>query len=302
MSVNPRPPLLRVLSEQRAVWLVIPAIALLAGLVFLGQGAVTGPATKPGEPDVAAAAAATAVAASATPAPTPAATDFSGEQRKEIEKIVKNYLITNPEIFLEAQTAIDAMIDKEQAEKLKVAIAENGKVIYRYPQADLAGNANGDITVVEFFDYNCGYCKRGLHDVIKLVESDPKVRVVFKELPILSKGSEEASRVAIASGKQGKYWDVHKAMLEAKGVMNEANALAIATKLGLDIDKLKKDMASPEVEAEIKKSEALAKKMGVNGTPHFLVGDRAIPGAPEDLYDQLSKHVTELRKSGCSYC
>jgi protein-disulfide isomerase len=304
MSVNPRPPLLRVLSEQRAVWLVIPAIALLAGLVFLGQGAVTGPATKPGEPDVAAAAAATAVAASATPAPapTPAATDFSGEQRKEIEKIVKNYLITNPEIFLEAQTALEAKMEKEQAEKLKVAIAENAKEIYRDPQADLAGNANGDITVVEFFDYNCGYCKRGLHDVIKLVESDPKVRVVFKELPILSKGSEEASRVAIASGKQGKYWDVHKAMLEAKGVMNEANALAIATKLGLDIDKLKKDMASPEVEAEIKKSEALAKKMGVNGTPHFLVGDRAIPGAPEDLYDQLSKHVTELRKSGCSYC
>jgi protein-disulfide isomerase len=230
------------------------------------------------------------------------ATDFSGEQRKEIEKIVKNYLITNPEIFLEAQTALEAKMEKEQAEKLKVAIAENAKEIYRDPQADVAGNASGDITVVEFFDYNCGYCKRGLHDVIKLVETDSNVRVVFKELPILSKGSEEASRVAIAAGKQGKYWDVHKAMLEAKGVMNEANALAIATKLGLDIDKLKKDMASPEVEAEIKKSEALAKKMGVNGTPHFLVGDRAIPGAPEDLYDQLEKHVTELRKSGCSYC
>jgi protein-disulfide isomerase len=304
MSVNPRPPLLRVLSEQRAVWLVIPAIALLAGLVFLGQGAVTGPAPKPSEPDVAAAAAATAVAASATPAPAPApvAKDFTGEQRKEIEKIVKNYLITNPEIFLEAQTALEAKMEKEQAEKLKVAIAENAKEIYRDPLADLAGNPNGDITVVEFFDYNCGYCKRGLHEVIKLVEKDPNVRVVFKELPILSKGSEEASRIAIAAGKQGKYWDVHRAMLETKGALNEATGLAIATKLGLDIEKLKKDMASPEVEAEIKKSEALAKKMGVNGTPHFLVGDRAIPGAPEDLYDQLAKHVTELRKSGCSYC
>jgi protein-disulfide isomerase len=179
---------------------------------------------------------------------------------------------------------------------------ENAREIYRDPNADIAGNPNGDITVVEFFDYNCGYCKRGLHDIVKLVETDSKVRVVFKELPILSKGSEEASRVAIAAGKQGKYWEVHRAMLEAKGVMNEANALAIAGKLGLDIDKLKKDMASPEVEAEIKKSEALAKKMGVNGTPHFLVGDRAIPGAPEDLYEQLEKHVTELRKSGCSYC
>jgi len=91
-------------------------------------------------------------------------------------------------------------------------------------------------------------------------------------------------------------------MLEAKGQTNEAAAMQVATKLGLDLEKLKKDMASPEVEAEIKKSEALAKKMGVNGTPHFLVGDRAIPGAPEDLYDQLENHVTELRKSGCSYC
>ena len=193
-------------------------------------------------------------------------------------------------------------MEKEQAEKLKVAIAENSREIYRDPKADTAGNANGDITVVEFFDYNCGYCKRSLHDVIKLVGDDPNVRVVFKELPILSKGSEEASRVAIAAGRQGKYWDMHKAMLEAKGQMNEANALAIATKLGLDMEKLKKDMASPEVADEIKKSEALAKKMGVNGTPHFLVGDRAIPGAPEDLHDQLANHIKDLRKSGCSYC
>jgi protein-disulfide isomerase len=300
MSVNPRPPLLRALAEQRAVWLAVPAVALLAGLVFLGQSAVTTP-TATSQPQTVAAA--TVAPAPATAAPATAVTaDFSAGQRQEIEKIIKNYLITNPEIFLEAQSALEAKMEKEQGEKLKVAIAENAREIYRDPVADTAGNPNGDITVVEFFDYNCGYCKRGLHDVIKLVESDPKVRVVFKELPILSKGSEEASRVAIAAGKQGKYWDVHRAMLESKGAMNEASALAIATKLGLDIEKLKKDMASPEVETEIKKSEALAKKMGVNGTPHFLVGDRAIPGAPEDLFDQLEKHVTELRKEGCSYC
>ena len=116
-------------------------------------------------------------------------------------------------------------MEKEQAEKLKVAITENAGEIYRDPNADIAGNPNGDITVVEFFDYNCGYCKRGLHDIIKLVEGDPNVRVVFKELPILSKGSEEASRIAIAAGKQGKYWEVHRAMLETKGMLNEASGL-----------------------------------------------------------------------------
>ena len=146
------------------------------------------------------------------------------------------------------------------------------------------------------------YKRQGLHDVVKLVETDPKVRVVFKELPILSRGSEEASRVALAAQRQGKYWELHKAVLGAKGQMNEAAALQIAEKLGLDMDKLKKDMASPEVKAEVEKSEALAKKMGVNGTPHFLIGDRAIAGAPDDLYDQLERNVTELRKQGCSYC
>jgi len=297
MSVTPRPPLLRVLAEKRAAWLTIPAIAVLAGLVLLGQSVVTSPATAEAPQAEAAAAAAPPAAPSA-----PASGDFSPQQRQSIEKIVKDYLIANPEIFLEVQTALESKLEQQQAERLKAAIAENARDIYRDPAADVAGNPEGDITVVEFFDYNCGYCKRGLHDVVKLIESDPKVRVVFKELPILSKGSEEASRVAIAAGKQGKYWDMHKAMLEAKGVMNEANALQIATKLGLDMDKLKKDMASPEVQKEIEKSEALAKKMGVNGTPHFLVGNRAIPGAPEDLYEQLAKHVGELRKEGCAYC
>ncbi len=300
MSVDSRPPILRTLAESRAMWLAVPAIALLVGLVLLGQSAVTDKASTATAPTLPVATA--GVTAPASPTSPAAGASFSAQQRKELETIIKNYLVTNPEIFLEVQTALETKMEKEQSEKLKVAITENAAEIYRDPKADIAGNPNGDITVVEFFDYNCGYCKRGLHDIVKLVESDPNVRVVFKELPILSKGSEEASRIAIAAGKQGKYWEVHRAMLETKGMLNETTGLQIATKLGLDIDKLKKDMASPEVEAEIKKSEALAKKMGVNGTPHFLVGDRAIPGAPEDLHDQLAKNISELRKSGCSYC
>jgi protein-disulfide isomerase len=237
-----------------------------------------------------------------TPAKMTEQARFSPDQKQQIEEIIKDYLVANPEIFLEVQTALEAKMEKDQAAKLKVAITESATEIYRAPDASVAGNANGDITVVEFFDYNCGYCKRGLIDVVKLVDSDPNVRVVFKELPILSKGSEEAARVALAAKKQGKYWELHKAMLTAKGHMDEATALRIAEKLGLDMDKLKADVASSEVAAEVAQSEALAKKMGVNGTPHFLVGDRAIPGAPEDLYQQLSHNVQELRKQGCSYC
>jgi protein-disulfide isomerase len=287
MSETPRKSLL-------ALWLAVPLIAALAGIALIGSWAVRPAAVTDAEAGV--------TAPSPAPAKLARPAGFTPEQTQQIQAIIKDYLIANPEIFIEVQTALEEKMEREQAEKLKVAIAENAAEIYRAPDAALVGNPNGDITVVEFFDYNCGFCKRGLHDVIKLVESDPNVRVVFKELPILSKGSAEAARVALAAKRQGKYWDMHRAMLEAKGHMDEAAALRLAEKLGLDMERLKKDMASAEVTADVERSEALAKKMGVNGTPHFLIGDRAIPGAPEDLYQQLSKNVEELRKQGCNYC
>ena len=341
MSLSPRPNLLRAAARLKTLWLAVPAIAALVLLGLLGHWAVNTPApvmiteaepaapaafspdqkkeieqiVKTLMPETAQAPEATTFSSDQKKeieqivktwmpetAKAPEATKLSPDQKKEIEQIVKSYLVANPEIFVDIQNALQEKVEKEQTEKLKVAVSQNAAEIYRAPAASIGGNPNGDITVVEFFDYNCGYCKRGLHDVIKLVETDPKVRVVFKELPILSKGSEEASRVALAAQRQGKYWELHKAMLGAKGQMNETAALQIAEKLGLDMTKLKADMASPEVKAEVDKSEALAKKMGVNGTPHFLIGDRAIAGAPEDLYDQLERNVTELRKQGCSYC
>ena len=278
MSLSPRPNLLRAATQLKVLWLAIPAIAALVLLGLLGHWAVNTPApvmiteaepAAPAEfspdqkkeieqivktlmPETAQAPEATTFSPDQKKeieqivktwmpetAKAPEATKLSPDQKKEIEQIVKSYLVANPEIFVDIQNALEEKMEKEQTEKLKVAISQNAAEIYRAPAASVAGNPDGDITVVEFFDYNCGYCKRGLHDVIKLVETDPKVRVVFKELPILSKGSEEASHVALAAQKQGKYWEIHKAMLGAKGQMNEAAALQIAEKLGLDMDKLK---------------------------------------------------------------
>jgi protein-disulfide isomerase len=227
---------------------------------------------------------------------------FSPDQKKAIEKIIKDYLIANPEVFLEVQTVLEAKMEKLQADKLKAALSENAKDIFRRADAPLAGNKDGDITVTEFFDYNCGYCKKSFGDVAKLIAGDSKVRVVFKEMPILSKGSEEASRVALAARMQGKYWEVHSGLLESKAPANEAAALKIAEKAGLDMAKLKKDMDGPEVKAELTLVKDLANKMGINGTPHFIVGDKSIPGAPQDLLAQLNGHIAELRKTGCSYC
>ncbi|HEY8193659.1 MAG TPA: DsbA family protein [Hyphomicrobium sp.] len=237
-----------------------------------------------------------------TIAPTAGGSAFTDEQKKALGEIIKDYLIKNPEVMIDVQTALDEKMQKDQDAKQKNYMAENGKSIFRSPGSSVAGDPNGDITVVEFFDFNCGYCKRGLPEVQRLIHDDKKVRFVFKELPILAKGSEEAARVALAAKRQGKYWEFHQAMLGSKGQANEASALKIAQSLGLDMDKIKTDMASEAVTNELHGMLVLAKNMGINGTPHFLVGNKSIPGAPEDLHDQLEKLVSEFRKNGCTTC
>ena len=244
----------------------------------------------------------TQASAETAAAPSAGGAVFTDDQKKAIGELIKDFLVSNPEVLVEAQTALEAKLEKEQAEKLKTFVSENAKEIYRNADSPVAGDPNGDITVVEFFDYNCGYCKRGLPEVQKLIQADKKVRFVFKELPILSKGSEETARAALAAKRQGKYWEFHQAMLSAKGQANEASSLKAAEALGLDVTKLKADMASDGVKTELDAMKALAKKMGINGTPHFLVGDKSIPGAPEDLHNQLEALVGDFRKSGCSTC
>jgi protein-disulfide isomerase len=227
---------------------------------------------------------------------------FSPEQRRAIEAVVKDYLLANPEVILEVQNALEAKMAKEEAERTKALVADHAKEIYRHPDAAIAGNPDGDITVVEFFDYNCGYCKRGFSDVAKLIDTDKNVRFVFKEFPILREESEHAAKVALAARMQGKYWEMHRELIATKGLVNEAVALKAAEKFGLDMTKLKADMGSPEVKAELERVKELAKKLAINGTPHFLVGDYAVGGAPDNLFEILSGHVADLRKSGCAYC
>lgn len=227
---------------------------------------------------------------------------FTPEQKAAIGAIVKDYLLENPEILLDVQTKLEAKLEKMQEERMKTAIKSYADQLYRRADAPMAGDPKGDVTVVEFFDYNCGFCRRGFSEVAKLIENDKKVRFVFKELPILSKGSEEASHVALAAKKQGKYWQLHRALLQHRGSVDGETALRIAGKLGLDVEKLKADKDSPEIKAEIENVRDLAQKMGINGTPHFLVGDRTIAGAPDDLYEQLKGHVKELRSNGCEVC
>ena len=288
------------LTSKKGAMLLAPAILLVGTALAIGQQNQA-PAAQPAPSAQSAAPTAPAAAPSARPTVV-AEGSLSPGQRQEVEALIKDYLLKNPEVLMEAQNALEAKMDKIQAERMAVAIKEHAGELYRPVSSPIVGNAKGDVTVIEFFDYNCPYCRKAFSEVVQLVDKDKQVKLILKEFPILSKGSEEASKVALAAKLQGKYWEMHRALNENQGQTNEATALRIAEKLGLDMARLKKDMASPEVKREIDETRALAMKLGIQGTPHFLVGDRVIPGAPENLLEQIKKHVAEVRKEGCKVC
>jgi protein-disulfide isomerase len=291
MSAKPPASLFDVLTPKKSALLLTPAILLLGATLAAGQNPTQG-----------------AVAQSPQATTLPAATSqasntFSPAQKTEIEAIIKDYLVNNPEVLMEANTALEAKMDKIQAERMAAALKDNSAELFRPTASPIVGNAKGDVTMIEFFDYNCGYCRKAFPDVARVVDTDKQIKLILKEFPILAKGSEEASRVALAAKLQGKYWEFHRAMLANPGQANEAAALHVAEKIaGIDMARLKKDMASSEVKKEIDDTRKLATKMGIQGTPHFIIGDRVIPGAPENLTELIDKDITDVRKEGCKIC
>ncbi len=191
--------------------------------------------------------------------------------------------------------------EEAQQQSFKAVIAQNAEAIYRGQIGIVAGNPKGDVTVVEFFDYNCPYCKRALSTISKLIETDSKIRLVLMELPIFGERSIGAARVAIAAKEQGKYFEFHSELLKLRGQATEVTALRVAKRLGLDIKRLKQDMARPEVENVLTETNKLADILGIQATPFFLVGDRVISGAPENLHALLVQKVAAVRKEGCSF-
>jgi len=223
-----------------------------------------------------------ALALTATPQAA-SAQAFSDGQRGEIETIVKNYLVTHPEVLEEAMAELNKRQASAEAEKHEASVAQNSEVIFNSPRGVTLGNKDGDVTFVEFFDYNCGYCKRAMADMLDLMKSDPKLKVVLKEFPVLSEGSVEAAKVAVAVRMQDptgkKYLDFHQKLLGGRGVADKARALAAAKDAGLDVGKIEKDLTSPEVRATIEENFKLAEAMGMNGTPSYVIGKQVVVGA-----------------------
>ena len=211
------------------------------------------------------------------------AQDFSAPQRTEIEKIIKDYLLAHPEVLQEAMAELEKKQAVAELEKAKGAIKANAEAIFNSPRQVVLGNPQGDVTFVEFFDYNCGYCKKALNDMVELMGKDPKLKVVLKEFPVLGQGSVEAAQVAVAVRMQDKtgkkYLEFHQKLLGGRGQADKAWALAVAKDIGLDMARLEKDLKSDEVTQSIAESMKLAEALGLNGTPSYVVGNDVVIGA-----------------------
>src|SRR6516165_10226109 len=217
-------------------------------------------------------------------APTVAsAQKFTDQQRGDIETIIKEYLVSHPEVLEEAMNELSKRQAAADAQKHEETISKNADAIFNSPRGVVLGNKDGDVTFVEFFDYNCGYCKRAMADMLDLLKNDPKLKVVLKEFPVLSEGSVEAARVAVAvrmqdpSGK--KYLDFHQKLLGGRGLADKARAMAAAKEAGLDVARIEKDLASPEINDTIRENMKLAEDMGLNGTPSYVIGKQIVVGA-----------------------
>ena len=225
-------------------------------------------------------------------AETPAA-DFTDKQKEQIETVVRDLLTKkDPEIVLTAAKEFQKKQDEENGKKAKDALGKNKDKLLN-PNDPYLGNPKADVTMVNFFDYNCGYCKKANAPMLKLIEGDKNVRFIMKEYPILAESSRVAARAALAAHKQKKYMELHNALMDNKGALSEDSIMEMAVKVGLDKDKLKKDMASPEIAAEIQANQDLGREIGAHGTPTFIIGDKVIPGAME--LEEMKKLVDEAR-------
>jgi protein-disulfide isomerase len=231
------------------------------------------------------------------------AQNFSPAQRSSIETIVHDYLIAHPEVLQEAMSELEKRQSAAEEQKHKAAVKANAAALFSSPDQVTLGNPKGNVTFVEFFDYNCGYCKRAMSDMLTLLKDDPKLKVVLKEFPVLGPGSVEAAHVAVAVRMQDatgkKYLEFHQKLLGGRGQADKARALEVAKEVGLDMTKLLKDIDGPEVKATLAQDFKLAEALGLNGTPSYVIGENVVVGAIglEGLQEKIN--VARCGKATC---
>jgi protein-disulfide isomerase len=226
------------------------------------------------------------------------AQSFNDAQRGEIERIIRDYIVAHPEVLQEAMSELEKRQNAAELEKQVAGVRQHKEVLFNSAHQVTLGNPKGDVTMVEFFDYNCGYCKRAMADMMQLLKADPNLKVVLKEYPVLGPGSLEAAQVAVAARMQDKtgkkYLDFHQRLLGGRGPADKAHALAAAKDAGFDMTRIEKDLASEEVRDTLKENMKVADAIGLNGTPSYVIGSDVVIGAQG--YDVLKEKVDAARR------
>ncbi len=226
---------------------------------------------------------------------------FSDDQKKEVEDIVHAYLNEHPEILNEMVEKLKLKEEKDAASAQTSTLATSSQNIFHNASDGVIGNPSGNVTIVEFMDYNCGWCRKSIKNVQELVKKDKNVRVVMKEWPIFGEGSEAGARAAMAAAKQGKYWELHQALFAFQGQVTPDVVTQVAKSIGLDMKRLKEDMASADIDANLSATVKLATALKFTGTPGFLVNKNVYPGYLE--LARMETMVAEERAKGvCKEC
>jgi len=211
----------------------------------------------------------------------PASTEIAGLSSDEFGKRVRDYLLEHPEVILESVQRLQDQQRVGAANQDETAITNHADQLFRDPDTPVGGNPDGDVSMVEFFDYNCPYCRKAAPAMLEAERNDPKLRIVFKEFPILGPNSEFAAQAALASHRQGKYVVFHNALMGTTGVVDEARVFAAAAEVGIDTERLKADMHDPAIAAAISRNLQLAETLRITGTPGFVIGDQLFRGAAD---------------------
>ena len=202
----------------------------------------------------------------------------------------RRFVKDNPELIMKSIQEFHEKMEKKAKQTSQESLEDYQK-IFMSNDLPMMGNPDGDVTIVEFFDYNCGYCKKAFSDIIKLVAEDKNIRIIFQDMPILSPSSQKMAELGLAAKKQGKYFEMHKALMEYRGSQNKEAFLKLAGELGLDIEKLKIDAESEEVKTAISEIRKMSQALGIRGTPGFVIGDNIYPGyiGKKGLLDAVKK-------------
>lgn len=233
--------------------------------------------------------------------PAQAESDVASIDPAVLNPMIEQFLLDDPKVLQRVSTALEQTLRAEETERSATALAEFRDQIFNAPGQIVLGNPDGDVTLVEFFDYNCGYCRAALPDMAALLAEDPDLKIILKEFPILSNESIDAARIGVLVGEsEANYWDFHSALFTSRGKVDKSVALAAAQDLGLSPVELELQMGDPRVAQTIQSSYEIAQALGITGTPTYIIGNEIIPGAIGA--DELRARIADMRECGKTQC